>query len=151
MSDVDGLTHYACDEVGYSYVTRGRTISEADVIFHAGQTGDLYPLHLDAEVARASVYGQRVVHGTLTLSIAMGLKFDTDAAKGVRISYGYDRLRFRKPVFIGDTIRSNVEVVSSQPDARRPDMRRVVERMDVVNQNGESVLSVDHVLVRFAG
>lgn len=150
MSVAADARSYPCDEVGYSYVTRGRTISEADVIFHAGQTGDLYPQHLDAEVARASSYGQRLVHGTLTLSVAMGLKFDTDPAKGVRISYGYEHLRFRRPVFIGDTIRSKVEVIASEMDARRPEMKRVVEKMNVVNQHDETVLSVEHILVRFA-
>jgi acyl dehydratase len=139
----------ACDRVGYRYRTRGRTISEADIIFHAGQTGDLFPIHLDAEAASRTPYGQRVAHGTLTLSIAMGLKYDTDQAKGLRISYGYDRVRYRKPVFIGDTIRVEVEVTRCEIDQKRKNMRRVVETMDVVNQRGESVMSADHILVRW--
>jgi monoamine oxidase len=138
-----------CDRVGYSYKTRGRTISEADIIFHAGQTGDLFPIHLDAEAASRTPYGQRVAHGTLTLSIAMGLKFDTDFSKGLRISYGYDRVRYRKPVFIGDTISVDVEVTSCEMDPKREGVRRIVESMNVVNQRGESVMSADHVLIRW--
>lgn len=135
------------DRVGYQYVTRGRTIAEADVIFHGGQTGDLYPLHLDAEEAKKSPYGARVVHGTLTLSIAMGLKFDMNITG--RISYGYDKVRFLKPVFIGDTIRVRVAVTRSEPDQRKIGFRRIVESMQVVNQNDEIVLAVDHILVRW--
>lgn len=138
-----------CDRVGYRYRTRGRTISEADIIFHAGQTGDLFPIHLDAEQAAKTPYGQRVAHGTLTLSVAMGLKFDTDASKGLRISYGYDRVRYRKPVFIGDTIAVEVEVTSSGVDPGRPGVRRIVETTNVVNQRGESVMSADHILIRW--
>ena len=138
-----------CDRVGYSYKTRGRTISEADIIFHAGQTGDLFPAHLDAEAASKTRYGQRIAHGTLTLSIAMGLKFDTDLSKGLRISYGYDRVRYRKPVFIGDTISVDVEVTSCEMDPKRKGVRRIIETMDVVNQRGESVMSADHVLIRW--
>lgn len=138
-----------CDRVGYSYRTRGRTISESDIIMHAGQTGDLFPIHLDAEQAKKTPYGQRVAHGTLTLSIAMGLKFDTDPTKGLRISYGYDRVRYRKPVFIGDTINVEVEVTSCEPDPKREGVRRVVETMNVVNQRGESVMSAEHILIRW--
>ncbi len=137
-----------CDRVGFRYKTRGRTISEADIIFHAGQTGDLFPIHLDAEAAKATPYGQRVAHGTLTLSVAMGLKYTTDGS-GLRISYGYDRVRYRKPVFIGDTIHAEVEVTSCEVDAQRRNMRRVIETTTVLNQRGETVLSLDHILIRW--
>src|SRR5580700_6773988 len=50
------------EQVGYTYVTRGRTITESDILTHAGQTGDLYPLHMDAEAAKKSAYRQRVAH-----------------------------------------------------------------------------------------
>lgn len=138
-----------CDRVGYRYRTRGRTISEADILLHAGQTGDQFSIHLDAEAAKKTPYGQRVAHGTLTLSIAMGLKYDTDERKGLRISYGYERVRFRKPVFIGDTISVEVEVSKCELDARRDGLRRIVETMTVVNQHGEAVMSADHILIRW--
>lgn len=140
---------WECDRVGYAYTTRGRTIGESDILLHAGQTGDQYALHMDAEVARQSRYGRRIAHGTLTLSIALGLKFDTDQSKGVRISYGYDRVRYRKPVYIGDTISAKVEVTRSEMDEKRPGLRRIIETMDVVNQRGESVLFLEHILVRW--
>ncbi len=135
------------DMVGYTFVTRGRTISESDIIFHAGQTGDLYPLHLDAEEAKASPFGQRIAHGTLILSIAMGLKFDMSSTG--RISYGYDRVRFVKPVFIGDTVRARVTVVQSELEERKLGYRRIVERTEVLNQQDELVIAVDHILMRW--
>jgi monoamine oxidase len=145
----DNIQDFECDRVGYSYKTRGRTITESDIVVHAGQTGDLFPIHLDAEAAKASPYGQRIAHGTLTLSIAVGLKFTTDPTMGLRISYGYDRVRFRKPVFIGDTIHCEVEVTKSEIDPQRPNMRRVIEQTTVMNQRGEAVLSINHILVRW--
>jgi len=148
MSD-DDFPAYPCDRVGYAYRTRGRTIGESDIFLHAGQTGDQYSHHIDAELAATSAYGQRFAHGTLTLSIALGLKFDTDPAKGVRISYGYDRVRYIRPVFIGDTIRSDVEVTKSEMDPKKPGVRRVVESMKVINQRGELVLALEHILLRF--
>lgn len=156
-NDVNGKTQMsadahiepACDRIGYRYRTKGRTVTEADIVFHAGQTGDLFPIHLDAEAAAQTRYGQRVAHGTLVLSIAMGLKYTTDPTMGFRISYGYDRVRFRAPVFIGDTIGVDVEVTQSAIDTRNAARRRIVESMQVTNQRGETVLSVDHILVRW--
>lgn len=148
MTD-EPLAEQECDRIGYAYKTRGRTICESDILLHAGQTGDQFSLHMDAEVARESRFGQRLAHGTLTLSIALGLKYDTDQSKGVRISYGYDRVRYRKPVFIGDTISVNVEVTRSEMDEKRPGLRRIIETMDVINQRGESVLFLEHILVRW--
>lgn len=133
------------ERVGYTYVTRGRTITESDILTHAGQTGDLYPLHLDAEAAKKSAYGQRVAHGTLVFSIATGLKFDMTIHD--RISYGYDRVRFVKPVFIGDTLRVCVTVTESGPDSRKALRWRVVERMQVLNQTDLLVMTAEHVLV----
>jgi len=140
---------YACDRVGFAYETWGRTIGESDLLLHAGQTGDNFPIHVDAEAAGKSPYGQRIAHGTLVLSIALGLKTDPDPSKGVRISYGYDRVRFVRPVFIGDTISVKVEVTRSEMDPTRQGTRRVVETMNTVNQRGETVLVLDHILLRF--
>jgi monoamine oxidase len=141
----DSVSPY--ERVGYSFLTRGRTVTEADIVMHAGQTGDLYPLHLDAEEAKKSSYGQRIAHGTLVFSIATGLKFDMSIRE--RISYGYDRVRFIKPVFIGDTLRVRVTVTHSAPDSRKPEQWRVVETMEVLNQDNLVVMRAEHLLVRW--
>src|SRR5436190_1632955 len=81
--------------------TMGRTITEADIVIHAGQTGDFYPHHMDAEWCRSQSFGQRIAHGTLIFSVAVGMT--AGDVNPEAFSYGYDRLRFIRPVFIGDT------------------------------------------------
>lgn len=86
-----------------SFTTRGRTVTEADVVAFAGLTGDHHPQHTDAEWAAGSVFGERVAHGLLVLGLAAGLvDFDPDeviALRGVRDAV------FKRPVKLGDTIR----------------------------------------------
>ncbi len=60
-------------EIGTKRSSSGRTITEADIVLHAGQTGDFYPHHMDAEWCKTQVFGQRVAHGTLILSVAVGM------------------------------------------------------------------------------
>jgi acyl dehydratase len=124
--------------------TGGRTITETDIVIHAGQTGDFYPHHMDAEWCKGQEFGQRVAHGTLIFSVAVGMT--AGAVNPLAFSYGYDRLRFIKPVFIGDTISSTVTIVEKR-DHKRPELGFVVERVDVTNQRGETVLSADHLLL----
>ena len=129
---------------GESRQTLGRTITEADVVLHAGQTGDFYPHHMDAEWCKTQEFGQRVAHGTLIFSVAVGMT--ADDINPLAFSYGYDRLRFVKPVFIGDTIRGKVAISEKRPH-KRHDLGFVVERMEVLNQRDETVLVCDHLLL----
>ena len=131
-------------EVGAERLTGGRTITETDIVLHAGQTGDFYPHHMDAEWCKTQEFGQRVAHGTLIFSVAVGMT--AGAVNPVAFSYGYDRLRFIKPVFIGDTITARVTIADKR-DHKRPEHGLVVERLEVVNQRGETVLACDHLLL----
>src|SRR5450759_5524292 len=115
--------------------TLGRTITEADIVIHAGQTGDFYPHHMDAEWCKTQPFGQRIAHGTLIFSVAIGMT--AGAVNPAAFSYGYDRLRFIKPVFIGDTLRTRVTIAAREDDPRRPAQGRVIERCEVVNQRDE--------------
>lgn len=125
--------------------TTGRTITEADIVLHAGQTGDFYPHHMDAEWCKTQPFGQRIAHGTLIFSIAVGM---TAAAINPRaMSYGYDRLRFVRPVFLNDTIHVRVWVKDSRPDPRRSTHGIVVEALEVRNQRNETVLVAEHLLL----
>lgn len=124
--------------------TLGRTITEADIVIHAGQTGDFYPHHMDAEWCKTQEFGQRVAHGTLIFSVAVGMT--AGAVNPVAFSYGYDKLRFIRPVFISDTITCKVTIAEIR-DYKRPEQGIVVEHLDVVNQRGETVLVADHLLV----
>jgi len=125
--------------------THGRTITEADFVIHAGHSGDFFPHHLDAEFARSTPFGQRIAHGTMTFTIGIGLT--AGAINPVAFTYGYDRLRFPKPVFIGDTIHTRITISNKEPDPKRANMGRVTEKVEVLNQKGECVLACDHVLL----
>ena len=129
--------------LGETRETRARTITETDFVVHAGHTGDFFPHHMDAEFMKSSEFGQRIAHGTLVFSIGVGLT--ATRINPVAFSYGYDRLRFVKPVFIGDTIRTRVTIAAKEPDPKRPRAGRVVERTEVLNQRDDIVLACDHI------
>jgi len=125
--------------------TVGRTITETDVVMHAGQTGDFYPHHMDAEWCRTQPFGQRVAHGTLVFSVAVGMTAGVINPRAM--SYGYDRLRFVRPVFLNDTIHVRVSIKEMREDAKRPGHGMVVEALEVANQRGETVLVAEHLLL----
>jgi acyl dehydratase len=130
---------------GTTRQTGGRTITEADIVLHAGQTGDFYPHHMDAEWCKTQPFGQRIAHGTLVFSVAVGLT--AGAINPAAMSYGYDRLRFIKPVFIGDTIRCAVRIGECRADPKRPGHGIVCEQVTATNQRGETVLACEHLLL----
>jgi len=131
--------------VGAQRKTSGRTITETDVILHAGHSGDFFPHHVDAEFARKTSFGERIAHGTMTFTIGIGLT--ASQINPVAFTYGYDRLRFPKPVFIGDTIHTRVTIKAKEEDAKRPGFGRVVEACEVINHRGNVVLYCEHILI----
>lgn len=131
-------------EIGFSRTTHGRTITEADIVLHAGQTGDFYPHHMDAEWCKTQDFKQRIAHGTLIFSVAIGMT--AGEINPVAMSYGYDRLRFIKPVFIGDTITCKVTITEKR-EHKRPGYGIVVEKVEATNQRGETVLACEHLLL----
>ena len=132
-------------ETGTVRETLGRTISEADIVIHAGQTGDFYPHHMDAEWCKTQPFGQRIAHGTLVFSVAVGMT--AGEINPVAFSYGYDRLRFIKPVFIGDTLRVRVTIKEKRDNPKSPRQGIVVELCEVFNQRNEVVLACEHLLM----
>ncbi|MEM9251821.1 MAG: MaoC/PaaZ C-terminal domain-containing protein [Planctomycetota bacterium] len=136
--------HYEDYELDHRRTTLGRTLTEADILLHAGQTGDFFPHHMDAEWCATQDFQQRIVHGTLTFSVGVGLT--ATVINPVAMSYGYERLRFIKPVFIGDTIRTTVTITDKR-DHKKPGYGLVTEHLDVINQKDETVLVCDHLLI----
>ena len=132
-------------QVGSQRISSGRTITEADILIHAGHTGDFFPHHVDAEFARRTPFGQRIAHGTMTFAIGIGLT--ATQINPLAFTYGYDKLRFPKPVFIGDTLRTRVTVKDKHADPKRESHGRVVEACEVLNQRDEVVLYCEHVLL----
>ena len=131
--------------VGAMRASTGRTITEADIVLHAGQTGDFYPHHMDAEWCKTQSFGQRIAHGTLVFGIAVGQT--AGEINPEAFSYGYDRVRFVRPVFIGDTLATRCTVAELRDDPKRPQLGVVVERLEASNQRGEVVLVADHLLM----
>jgi acyl dehydratase len=123
----------------------GRTITEADFVVHAGHTGDFFPHHMDAEWCATQPFGQRIAHGTMTFAIGVGQTATQINPRA--FTYGYERLRFPKPVHIGDTIRTRVTVGPKTDDPKRPNHGRVVEITETLNQRGETVMYCEHVLM----
>jgi acyl dehydratase len=132
-------------EMGVSRQSTGRTITEADVVLHAGQTGDFYPHHMDAEWCKTQSFGQRIAHGTLIFSVAVGQT--AGEINPEAFSYGYDRLRFIRPMFIGDTLTSRCTIKEKRDDPKRPGHGIVVELVEGLNQKGETVLAAEHLLL----
>lgn len=131
-------------EAGESRTSVGRTVTEADIVLHAGQTGDFFPHHMDAEWMATQPAGARIAHGTLVLSMAVGMTAGDINPQSM--SYGYDRIRFIGPVFIGDTITVVAEITEKTPHRKRPDEQGYVhERVTVRNQRGETVLVLTHL------
>jgi acyl dehydratase len=130
-------------DVGFSRQSMGRTITEADVVLHAGQTGDFFPHHMDAEWCKTQDFGQRIAHGTLIFSVAIGMTAGDINPRAM--SYGYDRLRFIRPVFIGDTIQVTASIADKRDHPKRTDSGIVAEKIEVVNQRNETVLVCEHL------
>jgi acyl dehydratase len=136
-------------EIGQVFPTPARTITEADVVNFAGVSGDFNPVHTDEEYARGTLFGRRVVHGLLILAMLTGLRLRTGVFEGTLIAWLEIRnYRFLKPVFPGDTIRGETEIVEKR-ETSRPDRGVVVQRVRVFNQRGELVQEGEFVtLVR---
>ncbi|NOU94539.1 dehydratase [Paenibacillus sp. LMG 31456] len=132
-------------ETGSSRETTGRTITETDIVIHAGQTGDFYPHHMDAEWCKTQEFKQRIAHGTLIFSVGIGMT--AGEMNPEALSYGYDRLRFIKPVFIGDTIYVKASIKEKRDYPKRPDYGVIVELVEAFNQHRELVMVCEHLLL----
>ena len=130
-------------EIGFTRRTMGRTITETDIVIHAGQTGDFFPHHMDAEWCATQDFKRRIAHGTLVFSVGIGMTATTINPRAM--SYGYDRLRFLKPVFIGDTITVTATIKERRDHPKRTTHGIVAEQIEIVNQSGEAVLVCEHL------
>lgn len=131
-------------EIGEQRQTIGRTVTETDIVVHAGQSGDFFPHHMDEEWCSTQPFKKRIAHGTLIFTIGIGLT--ASFINEVSMTYGYERLRFIKPVFIGDTIKVTV-TVKEKKDHKKPGFGVVTELVEVFNQNKELVMLCEHLLL----
>jgi len=119
--------------------SRSRTITEADIVNFAGLSGDFVELHMSETYAAQGPFGKRIAHGALIFSISTGLTIQLGQITNTVIAfYGVDKLRFTKPVFIGDTIHVARKVISKEP---KGEGRGVVTfETNVLNQHGDTVV-----------
>jgi len=128
-------------------VTCSKTVSESDVYLFAGITGDLSPNHVDEAFMKRSAYGRRIAHGALIvgfMSRASSLVIEQAPAPAdgsTPVSLGYDKVRFLKPVFIGDTITITYEVQRIDPAKDR-----TISLVEARNERGELVAVADHIM-----
>lgn len=133
------MKFYEDFNVGDSFETPRRTVTEADIVNFAGISGDFNPLHIDEVFARQTIFGRRVAHGLLTLAIVSGLWMRLGFFEGsITAFYGIDRLRFVKPVFAGDTIMAKIKVTEK---VERGNSGVITFDNEVYNQRGEVVLT----------
>jgi len=121
-------------QVGQKITTRARTVTEADIVNFAALSGDWYGIHVDAELAKKTIFGGRIAHGFLVLSIASG--FTTPYEVAVIAFYGMDKVRFTGPVKIGDTIHLETEVTEIKD---KGEFGVVANQWHIKNQRGEDV------------
>jgi acyl dehydratase len=132
---------------GEVLVTGRRTVDGGDVSRFAGLTGDFNPLHIDAEFARSTPFGERVAHGILTLAVSNGQQNLGGWFEGTTLALlGVDRLRFTTPVKFGDTVRTALTVKATRP-ASKPDRGVIVFEVAVTNQRGEVVCAYEEAVL----
>lgn len=137
----DGLFGPTFEEtaVGRTWRSQARTITETDVVNFAMLSGDWFPLHTDVEYAAQSRFGQRIAHGLLTLAVVSGM---CPLVPGeLEAFYGMDKVRFRAPVFFGDSVSVTFEI--TEKVAKSDAMGTIRVGSTVTNQRDEVVLSCD--------
>ncbi len=116
-----------------------RTVTETDNLLFTVMTHNPQPLHLDAEAARESEFGQILVNGTFTFALMVGLSVGDTTLGTLVANLGYDKLVMPKPVFIGDTLRAETEVHALKESRSRPDAGIVTFAHRLLNQRDEIV------------
>jgi itaconyl-CoA hydratase len=133
-------------EVGAVYRSRnGRTVLEADNVWFTLLTLNTNPIHFDAEYAATTEWGRPLVDSTFTLALVTGLSVEDVSERGINL--GWDEVRLLKPVFVGDTIRAETEVLSKRESQSRPGSGIVRVRTRGLNQRDEIVISFERAIM----
>ncbi len=133
-------------QIGDEIVSGGRTVTEADVVSFACLSGDFQPEHINEEYARKGPMGARIAHGLLVLSMATGLLNQTGPFEGTSIAILEMTVRFLKAVKFGDTVRATQKIVGKK-ETRKPERGVLTTLITVLNQDGQTVLEADQVIL----
>lgn len=118
-----------------------RTVTETDNLLFSAMTHNTQPLHLDAEAARASEFGQILVNSTFTFALAVGLSVGDTTVGTLVANLGFDKVVTPSPTFIGDTLTCHTEIVDKRESKSRPGAGIVTFRHELTNQKGQITLS----------
>ena len=137
---------YATLEVGAIHRSRfGRTVLEADNVWFTLLTCNTNPIHFDAEYAASTEWGKPLVDSTFTLALVTGLSVEAVSEHGVNL--GWKEVRLPAPVFAGDTIRAETEVLEKRTSQSRPGSGVVTVRTRGLNQRDEVVIEFERSIL----
>jgi 3-hydroxybutyryl-CoA dehydratase len=124
-----------------------KTLTETDLALFSAISGDFDPIHVDEAYARTTPFGRRIAHGILsmallsTVSAMISRRARERGSKGTSVSLGYDRIRFLKPVFAGDTLTARYTILELDPESRRSR-----SKVEVFRNDGELAVVGEHVM-----
>lgn len=133
-------------EVGQSMTTRGRTITESDIVQFGSLTGDFNPMHFDDAYMQDHMLGKRVAHGMLTVSYAVGQAYQLGILEQTVLSFRAINMKFSQPVYIGDTIHIELKV-NEIKEAKRLGGGTITFGVRIVNQEGKAVQKGEWVVL----
>lgn len=119
-----------------------RTVTEADNVMFCAMTHNPQPLHLDAEYARETEFGQRVVNSLFTMSLAVGVSVEDTTNGTIIANLGFGETRFMNPVFHGDTLRFETEIIERRDSQSRENAGIITMRHEGFNQHNQMVCSI---------
>ena len=140
MTDLRRGKYFEEFEVGMSFTSPGRTVTESDIVSFAGLSGDYTQIHTDVEFSKGTVVGERVAHGLLGLAILSGLVVRTGVLEGTVIAFReIVNWKFVKTIFIGDTVHVDLKVLDAKP---LPRLGGGAVNIDIrlINQNDDVVM-----------
>lgn len=130
--------------VGDEFETGSHTVTMDDIRTFGAVTRDRHPLHMDEAFCKRTRFGRPIAHGLYGLALMEGLKAETKLYEHTSIaSLGWDKVRFKAPVFPGDTVRARVRFIDKR-ETRKPDRGVVRELVILVNQNDTVVIEAEH-------
>jgi len=127
--------------VGEKFISPGRTVTEADIVFFAGLSGDYTLLHTNEEWCKTTFFKKRIAHGLLVASIASGLVSRMCLLEGTGLAHLGTTMKFTAPVYAGDTLNVELQIVEKKEVDETKGRFRA--KMNVVNQDGEIVEKED--------
>jgi acyl dehydratase len=140
-----GLTFEEFD-LGATYKSQARTITESDVMAFAGLSGDFNPLHTDSEFAKTTPFGERIVHGMLTVAISTGMSNWTGLFEGTTIALMEQNIQYKGAVKFGDTVHLELEV-TEKSETSKTDRGIVKFAARMMNQRDELVVDMKWTLL----